>query len=768
MRTAALVSPALCNYPELFPNSLKIIPGSFQEQAIKSTNVPFYQNGMALLQPDYTWGSRIANTPPSIGYPGFMCWNYTLDSAFSITKIWRTHTIKAGYQGQNSVKVQNLGSQTTGTLPIEGAVDFSNNANNPIDTGFGFSNAALGVFNSFAQQGPNQMEGRLVYHNVDFYIEDNWKVNSKLSLDLGVRFVHNGPQYDSRGQESNFFPNLWQASQAPQLFQPGCAVTVAAGAACPGADAVALNPLTGASLGIGSGPLVGFIVPNSGNALNGIQVAGKGIDKANYTEPFEVPTPRVGMAYSPKGQKFVIRAGVGMMIERPQGDAVFGQLGNPPFAQQMTVYYSTLQQVAAGAVGQYAAPPNLTVFHYDASLPSSLQWNIGAQTLLPWNSSFDASWVGIYNYNTIEYGTVGTTFMQSPMDENAPDLGTAYLAKYQDPTLGTSSIPGATSVNTNLLRPYRGLGSITSSWPYAWNRYDTLQFTFNKQYSHGLTLGGNYVLGLRNVGNMLSPPHFQHNSDGSFEWSPLQSQLDSVIDDSGLRRNTVKAWGVYQIPNLHMGNKALSAFVSRWQVSATAQGGSGVPYDAISLVSLQRRERKHHGLAVLCRAHQDHGRYRRGLLRQSIPGVQPGRIRGTRVWQHRQRVRIVHVARLPRPSDEYGDQPLFPAGQIRNAAVADPRGRLQHIQQYDLQLILDHDGSTQPGCSNNDPEQSIQRRRHLEPVALDSGHGRVRRGHRRYADALDTASGEVLFLNFPSKLSQRGTRSARVPRSGFP
>jgi hypothetical protein len=158
--------------------------------------------------------------------------------------------------------------------------------------------------------------------------------------------------------------------------------------------------------------------------------------------------------------------------------------------------------------------------------------------------------------------------------------GTAYLAKYQDPTLGTSSVPGATSVNTNLLRPYRGLGSITSSWPYAWNRYDTIQISVNKQYSHGVTLGGNYTIGLRNIGNMVSPPHFDHPADGSLQWSSLQPQLDSVLRDNGTRRHTVKIFGVYQVPDVHVGGKAGSLLASRWQVSGTFQGGSGIPYDA--------------------------------------------------------------------------------------------------------------------------------------------------------------------------------------------
>ncbi|PWU08393.1 MAG: hypothetical protein C5B51_07875 [Terriglobia bacterium] len=576
-----LVSSALCDYPELFPDSLKILQGSYQDTVLKAMNAPWYKNGVALLQPQYRWGSRIANAPPSIAYPGFLDWNYTIDAALSLTKVWRTHTIKAGFQMQNSVKIQNLGTQTTGTLPIEGVIDWGNNSNNPLDTGFGYANAALGLFNSYAQQGPKQMEGRFVYHNRDFYLQDNWKVSPKLTLDLGARFVHNGQQYDTRGQEANFFPELWKASDAPSLFQPGCGVSVAAGSACPGISRVAINPLTGASLGPGSAPLIGYIVPGSGNPLNGIRVAGKGIDQANYTEPWLVVNPRIGFAYSPlRSQKFVIRAGVGMFVDRPQGDATFGQLGNPPFAQQITVYYSSLQQVASGAAAKYQAPPNLTLFHYNADLPSSLQWNLGTQMLLPWNSSLDVSWVGIYNYNTVEYGTVGTPTGQLPIDENAPDLGTAYLAKNQDPTLGSSSVPSATSLSTDLLRPYRGLGSITASWPYAHNRYDSIQVTFSRPYKNGITLGGNYTLGLRNVGNMLSPPHFDHLADGTLQWSSVQPQLDSVLHDNGTRRHVLKIFGVYQVPDVHASRKAVSLLASRWQVSGTFTAGTGPAYDA--------------------------------------------------------------------------------------------------------------------------------------------------------------------------------------------
>ena len=116
------------------------------------------------------------------------------------------HTFKAGYQSQDSIKRQNVGTQTTGVLPVEGAVNFGQDSNNPLDTGFGFANAALGVFSSFQQQNA-LIEGDYVYHNKDFYLQDNWKVTNQLTLDYGMRFTHHGPQYDEKGQASNFFPD---------------------------------------------------------------------------------------------------------------------------------------------------------------------------------------------------------------------------------------------------------------------------------------------------------------------------------------------------------------------------------------------------------------------------------------------------------------------------------------------------------------------------------------------------------------------------------
>ena len=291
-------------------------------------------------------------------------------------------------------------------------------------------------------------------------------MNSRLTLDLGMRFTHHGPQYDVKQQASNFFPDQWSASQAPQLYVPGCAS--GSGAGCP---RVAVDPRTGASLGAGSSVAIGTIVPNTGKLLNGIIQAGNGIAKENYKEQSLVFGPRIGAAYDVTGtQRIVLRGSVGVFYDRLQGDSIFGQIGNPPTGQGSTVVNSTLQQVAQGTAG-VQPPPVMLIYDYDAKIGASTSWNGGVQMVLPWSSALDVSYVGTHNYNSVSFGSISVPANNDPMDLNAPDIGTAYLPQYQDPTAPASTIPGARALPTDLMRPYRGLGAIIATRPIFYTQY---------------------------------------------------------------------------------------------------------------------------------------------------------------------------------------------------------------------------------------------------------------------------------------------------------
>ena len=96
--------------------------------------------------------------------------NITHDVIANLTKVWGSHSAKFGVYFQNSFKPQSIFAS------FNSQINFSDDANNPFDTGFGYANAATGVFNSYTQAykfalpewryknfewyAPGQLEGR--------------------------------------------------------------------------------------------------------------------------------------------------------------------------------------------------------------------------------------------------------------------------------------------------------------------------------------------------------------------------------------------------------------------------------------------------------------------------------------------------------------------------------------------------------------------------------------------------------------------------------
>ena len=64
----------------------------------------------------------------------------------------------------------------------------------------------------------------------------------------------------------------------------------------------------------------------------------------------------------------------------------------------------------------------------------------------------DVSYVGNHGYNRLGALQGGDT-----QNWNAVDLGTAYLPKYQDPTLGAPAIPGGVGIHHEPAPSVRGL-----------------------------------------------------------------------------------------------------------------------------------------------------------------------------------------------------------------------------------------------------------------------------------------------------------------------
>src|SRR5439155_9377796 len=117
------------------------------------------------------------------------------------------------------------------------------------------------------------VEGSYVYDNTEGYVQDNWKVGGKLTLDYGARLVHQEPLFERLGQSTNFLPDKWSLGAAPLLYVAGCVNDLNP---CSGNNRQAKNPKTGELLGPNSSLAIGAIVPGSGNVTNGLFLPGQG------------------------------------------------------------------------------------------------------------------------------------------------------------------------------------------------------------------------------------------------------------------------------------------------------------------------------------------------------------------------------------------------------------------------------------------------------------------------------------------------------------
>jgi hypothetical protein len=218
-------------------------------EALQAVKPPIWDGTRLSMVPGFSGGGRISYSPPGFPFPGWLSVNKTTDIAISVTKLKGRHTLKTRFYNTHSYKAQ----QRQGWA---GSINFGNDTQNSLDSGF--ANAVLGVFSSYNQYS-RYVEGNYVYNNTEAYIQDNWKVSPRLTLDYGVRLVHQQPQYDELGQGVNFLPEKWSLASAPYLYGAGCAAQPYTGA-----NRQAMDPRTGQLLGPNTSVTIGTLVPGSG------------------------------------------------------------------------------------------------------------------------------------------------------------------------------------------------------------------------------------------------------------------------------------------------------------------------------------------------------------------------------------------------------------------------------------------------------------------------------------------------------------------------
>jgi hypothetical protein len=459
--------------------------------------------------------------------------DYQIRDDLSWTK--GAHQLRFGFSWAIYKKTQDLFGQTQGGFNFDGTF-----------TGLDFADFLLGDAKQY-QELAVQDHGQ--WNNVSYaaYVQDNWRVNRKLTLNLGLRWDGVPHTYEANNRMGNFYPSLYNPADAATFNTAG---TICASAADPGC--------TGVSPGLGTSP--NPILAGVPLYLNGIGIPGQnGVPKGLVNNHWANFGPRVGFAYDLTGNgKTVVRGGFGIMYERIQGNDMYNAGPNIPFSFQLNtpVPVELVNPHLALTTGTAAAlpinPASITGLAVkDYKQPASYQWSIGVQRQLGARSVLGVAYVGNTN-----------RFQNDYTEANLPS----------ESFLG--ALIGGANYNTAPGLPYPGFHSIRLSTNEANTHYNGLQFDLSSQVGHDLTLRAFYTF------SQTIDPTTGGNGGGDLAnvSNPYAGWKYDVGPGGYDRRHNVSVNFVYDLPILrHSDNRFLKATVGGWEVSGIVTITSGLP-----------------------------------------------------------------------------------------------------------------------------------------------------------------------------------------------
>jgi hypothetical protein len=491
--------------------------------------------------------TRVSGFPNLIG-PSFALLSPTTDITVqdTITYTRAEHSIRTGFAVSRNRKDQN------GRAAYLGDVSF-NASGNPNSTSNALADALLGNFRTYNEASADPV-GFFRFTAYQAFVSDTWRLRPNLSLELGVRYEYVQPTYAQGNNLVNFDPGLYDPAQAVTVLPNG------------------------------------LLVANSGNRFNGLIVAGDGVPEdqqgrvqlltgGDYSRiPNGAPRglydaqslwmPRASFAYS-LNEATVIRGGVGVFYDKPEGNLIFSQLNIPPVLDNVTYENFNLSAPSSGAAGAIGALGDINAIDPNLRLSRQTNFSIGAQRELGGGYFVEASYVG----------NRGDFLLRQP------DINRASF----DALRANAALPAAQRVSTNFLRPYRGYSAIRMRLSDAESNYDSLQLYATKrrgvlQFTTSYTLGKVITDASGNGDNDTA----EAAGDRSYTRGPASFD----------RRHAFVGTFTYRVPFLLDRGDLLEAVAGGWEVSGKVRVQSGQYYTATGNSSIGNRRANYTGAEI--------------------------------------------------------------------------------------------------------------------------------------------------------------------------
>ncbi len=402
-----------------------------------------------------------------------------------------------------------------------------------------------------------------------FFLQDDWKVTNRLTLNLGLRWEFEGPLTERfnrsvRGFDFNVVQPFEEQARANYAAQPTPEVPV-----------------------------------DQFRTRGGLTFAGvNGQPRGLYNTPKANLMPRFGFAYK-AGEKTVLRGGYGIFygfLGQRRGDVIqHGFSRNTQFIPTLDnglTFQATLsnpfpngiaEPLGAGLGAQTFLGQSVSFFMENPLMPYMQRWQFGIQRELPHGFVVETSYVGnrgthieiSQNLNVTPQRYLST----SPVRDNATiDYLSSNLPNplaQLMPSDAISALRGTNIARERLLRPYPHFDAVNGSRFDGYSWYHALQIQVEKRFSRGYLLAANYTFS-----KFMQATELLNQDD------PRPTEMISDLD----RPHRVTISGIYELP-FGRGRRFGSSWrgvglelISGWELTGifTYQSGSPISWGNIS------------------------------------------------------------------------------------------------------------------------------------------------------------------------------------------